>query len=233
MDQTIKLQQQPMAISATAAKLAIITAVAVLVLVALLHLLSPEFDPSWRMVSEYALGNFSWVLSIMFITWAISTWALYAAIRSQVHTRAGKTGLVFLLAAGTGMAMAAVFDVRQETMHGVAGLGMPFFCIAALLVSYSLKRNPAWRSAKRRIILTAHLPWISLVLMALTMVVLFNDFSKAGIDLSSGVKPQKLPDGVTAYVGWANRLLFIFFCTWTITVAGTAIRERERERERV
>jgi len=45
-----------------------------LLFLASLHVLSPEFDPSWRIVSEYALGNFGWVLSLMFVSWAVSWW---------------------------------------------------------------------------------------------------------------------------------------------------------------
>jgi membrane-bound metal-dependent hydrolase YbcI (DUF457 family) len=89
-------------IEVTAARLAIAAAAAVLLLLASLHVLSPEFDPSWRMVSEYANGHYGWVLSLMFASWAVSSWALAFAIRSQVRTIAGKIGLVFLIAAGVG-----------------------------------------------------------------------------------------------------------------------------------
>ena len=42
----------------------------------LLHALSPEFAPSWRMVSEYANGRFAWLLTIVFLAWAIGPFAL-------------------------------------------------------------------------------------------------------------------------------------------------------------
>ena len=48
------------------ARVAIGTSVAVLVLLAILHILSPEFNPAWRMVSEYANGKYAWVLSLLF-----------------------------------------------------------------------------------------------------------------------------------------------------------------------
>jgi hypothetical protein len=51
-------------ISAPAAWLAIAASAATLLLLASLHFLSPEFDPSWRMVSEYAFGHFGPVLSL-------------------------------------------------------------------------------------------------------------------------------------------------------------------------
>ncbi len=46
-----------------AAWLALIATSAALVLLAALHVLSPEFAPSWRMVSEYAFGHHAQLLS--------------------------------------------------------------------------------------------------------------------------------------------------------------------------
>jgi hypothetical protein len=62
-------------LSLPAARLAIAAAAAALLLLASLHVLSPEFDPSWRMVSEYANGHYGWVLSLMFAAWGVSSWA--------------------------------------------------------------------------------------------------------------------------------------------------------------
>jgi Protein of unknown function (DUF998) len=104
-----------------AARLAIGASLATLIFLASLHVLSPEFDPSWRMVSEYAVGHYGWVLSLMFLAWGISSWALAGAIWAQVTTKAGKAGLSFLLVAGIGEAMAAVFDIRHDVGHSIAG----------------------------------------------------------------------------------------------------------------
>jgi len=71
-------------ISKPAAWLSIAATAACLLFLASLHLLSPEFAPAWRMVSEYAYGHYGWVLSLMFLAWGISAWALAAAIWSQV-----------------------------------------------------------------------------------------------------------------------------------------------------
>src|SRR5437763_8721684 len=113
------------------ARLSIAAAAAVLLLLASLHVLSPEFDPSFRMVSEYALGQYGWVLSLMFLAWGISSWALAVAVWPQVKTRAGKVGLWFLVIAGIGEAMASAFDVSHDLGHGFAGvLGIVGFPIA-------------------------------------------------------------------------------------------------------
>ncbi|HEX8881741.1 MAG TPA: DUF998 domain-containing protein [Candidatus Acidoferrum sp.] len=116
------LASDPAKIVTPAAWLATILAVATILLLAGLHLASPEFDPSWRMISEYAFGHYGWVLSLMFLCWGTSSWALTVGIWSQVRTKSGKVGLWILVVAGIGEAMASVFDVTHNTGHAVAGL---------------------------------------------------------------------------------------------------------------
>ena len=67
-----------------AAWFAIFTNVGAVVLLAALHILSPEFSPSWRMISEYAFGHYGWVLSLMFLCSGVSCWALVLAIHSEI-----------------------------------------------------------------------------------------------------------------------------------------------------
>src|SRR5215510_12203696 len=86
-------------IEVAGAILAIVTAATALLLLASLHVLSPEFDPSFRMVSEYALGHYGWVLSLLFLAWGVSSWALAVALRSQVASKAGKVGWWLLVMA--------------------------------------------------------------------------------------------------------------------------------------
>src|SRR5437879_7671844 len=132
----------PSRTSQPAACLAIASAAAALLLLAILHVLSPEFDPAWRMVSEYANGHYGWVLSLMFAAWGVSSFALAFVVLPEARTTPVKIGLAFLTLAGTGQAMAAVFDVNHDTLHGVAGawgmLGLP---IAATLISVNLGRT--------------------------------------------------------------------------------------------
>ena len=112
-------------ISVPAARVAIAAAGAVLLLLASLHVLSPEFDPSWRVVSEYANGRYGWVLSLMFASWALSSWALAVTVWSQVNGIGGKIALGLLIAAGIGEAMASVFDIN----HPLHGLGWNHRCL--------------------------------------------------------------------------------------------------------
>ncbi len=210
-------------ISLTAVRLAIAASAAALLLLASLHVLSPEFDPSWRMVSEYANGQYGWVLSLMFASWAVSSWALAFAILSQVRTRAGKIGLVFLIAAGIGEAMASVFDINHP-LHGLAGMiGIGSLPVAAMLISISLGRTQVWAVAKKALLWTANLTWISVVLLAATFAILIVTYTQAGGDMTAEATTiTTLPTGVIALVGWANRLLVVVYCMWVITVAWRA-----------
>ncbi|MBV8068249.1 MAG: DUF998 domain-containing protein [Candidatus Eremiobacteraeota bacterium] len=54
------------------------------------HVLSPEFDPSWRVVSEYADGRYAWVLTLMFALCAFGTWALAYAVWPYATRRPGR-----------------------------------------------------------------------------------------------------------------------------------------------
>ena len=202
------------------ALLAIVAALVTLLLLVSLHVLSPEFDPSFRMVSEYALGHYGWVLSLMFLAWGMSSWALALAIWSQVKTKAGKVGWWFLIIAGLGEAMASVFDITHDPGHSIAGmLGIGGFPIAALLLSVSLGRNQAWRGARSPLLWIANLNWISVVLLGATLILMTVQFVQATGGHLPQQAPAHLPAGVLGLDGWADRLIVLSNCLWVIVAA--------------
>ncbi len=203
----------PRTIAAWAALLSLTASITTLVCLTGLHVLSPEFDPSWRVVSEYALGRHGWALSLMFLVWAISSWGLAFAIRSQVRTIGGRIGLVFLVAAGAGEAMASVFDLREPAPHNLAAaIAIPSLPIAAMLISVSLGRTQLWLPTRRAMLWAAKLTWFSLAVM---VAALFSLHRKAGV--------LRVP------IGWPNRFLIVIYCTWVIVVAWRASRLRGRD----
>jgi hypothetical protein len=209
----------PATISVPAARVAIAATGAVLLLLASLHVLSPEFDPSWRVVSEYANGRYGWVLSLMFAFWALSSWALAFTVWRQVSGIGGKIALSLLIAAGIGEAMASVFDINHP-LHDLAGfIGVLSLPIAAMMISVRLARTQAWSPAKYVLHWTANLTWVSLVLLVAALMITIR--GHAG-------PVSKMTPGVFAVVGWANRLLVVAYCVWVVTVAWQAIQLRRK-----
>jgi hypothetical protein len=210
------------AISEIAARVSFAAAALFLVLLAVLHFIKPEFDPSWNMISQYEIGHDGWLMQLAFLFLALSCVTLVVTIHSQVRTIWGRIGLVLLLVAAIGMTIAA-FNITDPittprakmsahgNMHGNGFLlGVPGLTIAAVLISLSLRRNAAWSSARRALLWTAQLPWVSLVAMIVTIMVML---------------PQnggKFGPGVA--VGSPNRLFIISCCVWLMTVAWHAIQ---------
>lgn len=215
---------------AAAARAAIAGAVLALLLLALLHVLSPEFDPAWRVVSEYANGHFGWVLSILFACWAVSSWALAFALRPHLHTLGGKIGIGFLVVSGIGEGLAALFDINQP-LHGLADvLGPLGFPIAAILISVAINRSgdfSAWAGGKKPLMWTAFLSVAVLVLMIASIVLLFETYTHAGGQIPADGKSLPLgtvlPHGVIALDGYFNRLLVVVFCVWNIFAASLVV----------
>jgi len=219
----------PSKIIVPAAWLAIIMTATTILLLASLHVLSPEFAPSWRMVSEYAFGQYGWVLSLMFLSWGISSWALAVAIWSQAKTKAGKAGLWFLVIAGIGEAMASAFDITHPIGHGIAGLlGVIGFPVAALLLSVALGGNEIWHAARRPLLWIANLSWISAVLLVATLAIMTMQMARINGGHLPQHAPKSLPPGVLALDGWADRLIVLSPCAWVLVAAWYAIPLRRK-----
>jgi hypothetical protein len=215
------LAQPRATIAQRGARLSLAATLLFLVLLLALHVIEPQFAPSWRMVSEYETGNYGWVMQLAFLCLSLSCVALFLAIRSALLTRGGKIGLGFLLASAFGIALAAFFTADPITappgagtihgmLHGIAAIiGLPTLPIAALLTTRSLLRNPAWERAKRGLLITAHATWVSLaVMIALVAVQL----------------PHAGGFGPTVWVGWTNRLVMVVYSGWLLTAAWYALQ---------
>src|SRR5882757_8358560 len=121
-DKATIIKSDKTTISLPAAWVAFLATITTILFLLSLQVLSPEFNPAWRMVSEYAYGHYGWVLSLMFFVWGISSWALAVALWPQIATNGGKVGLLFLIIAGIGEALASVFDITHDIGHSIAGL---------------------------------------------------------------------------------------------------------------
>jgi len=213
------------AISRTAALLSFAGAATFVLLLAALHFIKPELDPSWHFISEYAIGDYGWMMVLAFLSLTLSYVSLVVAIRSQLRTIAGRIGLTLLLVSALGLTIAAVFTTdpitvsgnavtTEGTLHnvgGTLGIAMPF---AAALVGWKLARSPAWSSAKRAVLRSTGLGLVAFVASFVSLGVLVSQSGgRFGPDVS---------------VGWPNRIEMLAYCVWLMTVAWQAVRLRGR-----
>ena len=211
------------AISQVMARLSFVAAAAFVVLLAALHVIKPELDPSWRFISEYAIGDYGWMMVLAFFSLALSYVTLFIAIRSQIRTISGRIGLALLLVSAAGLTMAGIFTTDPITasqdgmtaegylhsLGGWLGFAMPF---AAALVSWSLARDQAWSPARRSLIWAAGLAWIGFLVSLVSLGVMVSQ--------SSG------QFGPEVLVGWPTRFEIFTYCVWLMVVAWRAADER-------
>jgi Protein of unknown function (DUF998) len=208
------------AVNLIVGQLALATSILSLLCLLTLHFVSPEFQPSWRMISEYALGAHRWLITAFFVLWGVSSLLLAAILWPAMTNWWGLLGVVLLILSGVGEIMGGLFDVKHP-WHGLAfGLGVPSLPIAALLIGYTLISIDPWSRHGFSILVSTHAAWISLILMAVAMGVMFAGFKKAGIPMDPNAPPpDRVPDGVIALGGYANRLLVLCYVGWLIVIA--------------
>jgi hypothetical protein len=213
------------AVSSAAARLSFAAAATFVVLLAALHFIKPELDPSWHFISEYAIGEYGWIMVLAFLSLAIGYVSLFVSLLSQLRTIAGRIGLALLLVSALGLTIAAIFTTdpitvsenavtTEGTLHnlgGTLGLAMPF---AAVLIGWKLAPNPAWSSARRPILWATGLALVAFVVSFVSLSVM--------VSLSGG------KFGPEVLVGWPNRFEIVAYSVWLMVVARQAIRVRSQ-----
>lgn len=198
---------------------------AFVVLLVALHFLKPEIDPSWRFISEYALGAYGWLMAIAFLALSLAYSGLAIALWSHLRSRGGRIGLALLLVSAVGLALAGLFTTDPITMSpgstttrgsihslgGTLGMAMPF---AAVLVTRELRKHPAWAVVRRRLAWSA----IAAVLAFFASLLCFAVM----LSRSHGAF------GPDVLVGWPNRVEMLAYCVWLMVAAHSATREGRR-----
>ena len=203
--------------TAVAPRLAIAGTVAVALLIISLHAIKPEFEPSWRFISEYAIGPYGWIMKLAFLIWAASFILLALPLRNEVKTWVGKAGVVILFIVAAALVFAGLFAqdpvtatpdelTTSGTVHAIASMiGIPGIPIAAVLISSSLVRtNPAWTPHRSSVMWSAHATWISLALMVAYLA--------WAVPRAGGFNPEVL-------AGWMNRLVVATYLAWQFAIA--------------
>ena len=126
-----------------AALIAAVAAAVNLLVLGLLHVVSPEVDPVTRAVSEYALGDFGWLATIGTVAEGVGAIALAVALRRE------RAAALLLLVFGLMKLAMPLFPVDAlgapatpaGRVHSVLGILTFFlFPLAALLLFGALRR---------------------------------------------------------------------------------------------
>lgn len=200
-----------------ASYMAVIFSATFLVILFFLHFLKPEFDPSWRMISEYEIGRYGWMMSLAFFCWGSSVFSLLVALWHSLQTIGGKLGYLWLLLIGIALFGAGIFITNPitdtttsttNTLHILCGAFLILtFPIASSLVVGSLARKEEWSVARRALF------WVE-VLVWLSMFAFFGS-----IIVSNTINPSAGRVGPDVYLGWPNRFMVVSYNVWLITIA--------------
>ncbi|CAN5840129.1 hypothetical protein BH18ACT6_BH18ACT6_20280 [soil metagenome] len=143
------------------ARVAVAGSLLCIALIALLHALEPEFNDS-NAVSEYALGDFGWLMNIAFFSGAAGIGTL-AFVLHQSVARSGTAiaGIVLLSLAAVAWLLLGVGNIDPEgadaTTHGLIHgigylLGLPTRLAAPIVLAAAFRRDER-RADHRRLTL--------------------------------------------------------------------------------
>ena len=192
-----------------------------LIILALLHFLKPELQPHWRMISEYEIGRFGWLMQAAFFCWGLSVFALLMVIWPSLESMGGLIGRWWFVVIGLALIGAGIFKTNAitdestnlpNTLHALCGvLVILTFPIAATLTQQSLLQNAAWMTAHTPLLVGTSVIWIG-------MISFF-----ASIIISRRLDPSAGRVGPHVYLGWPNRFMVFTYALWLIIVASKAL----------
>jgi len=192
----------------------IVFAILFVLILIVLHFLKPELDPKWRMISEYEIGKYGWLMRIAFFSWGLSTLSVLLMI-----SRIGNGSyLIYIWLSVLVLALfgAGIFKTNPimettkstvNTIHTICGsIVILTFPILAIVICV------------RYIGLNAiNVPGILIGITVLAWIAQFGFFSSISISQKKDPKAGRV--GPTIYLGWPNRIMVLVYALWAITFA--------------
>ena len=190
----------------------IISGLAFLAILFILHFIKPEFDPSWRMISEYEIGKNGWMMRVAFFIWAI-------CIGSFVFNLLEVSGTIHyviyiwysviaiaLIGAGTFKTDPITNSTNSFTnvMHKVCGsiMILTFPIIGTVFTVTYIKSEEI--SMKWLLIIMTALLWMGQIWFFMATA----SAQKKNPNVKQGSPEIKL--------GWPNRIMVIIYVIWLI-----------------
>jgi hypothetical protein len=205
------------------AYISIIFAVAFLAILFSLHFLKREFDPSWRMISEYEIGRYGWMMRLAFFCWGASVLALLINIWPSLQPIGGTISRWWFVLIALALFGAGIFKTnpitdrtpnRENTLHALCGaIVLLTFPIAATLAVTNLLHDPLWSANRGFLIAGIVLVWIGMVTyFAYVIIARVKDPNAGEVG------------GPHVLQGWPNRFMVVTYITWIILMAMIALR---------
>jgi hypothetical protein len=195
------------------ARTALAAVVVCLSLLAALHFIEPEFDPSKRLISEYELSRYGWVMSLAFFSLGIGVLAMLRSTGDAAAPRRGRIGRWWFVAIGIALFGAGTFypyptPNLASYLHGLCGaIVIVMFPIAATLYRATLANSQAWTTSRGGLRWATGFVWLGLL-------------SFAGSTLVVGIISQPVErSNPHLIIGWQNRFMIVTYSLWLVVVS--------------
>jgi len=128
------------------ARIVLLCAAYFVIVLIVLHILEPEFDPRFRFMSEYALGDYGWLMTTTFFALGLVPFLTAIGLQNVYESsRSIRIGLGLLVVAAIFIWLAGIF--RDSIPHLLAGVvAFPSMVMAVLLLSWTFRRAAGWQT---------------------------------------------------------------------------------------
>ena len=115
----------------------------------ILHILEPEFDPRFRFMSEYALGDYGWLMTTTFFVLGLAAFAVAVGLRQVPQSsRSTRIGIGLMAVGALFIWLAGIF--KDSIPHLLASVVVfPSIVMALLLLSWTFRRAAEWQTIYR------------------------------------------------------------------------------------
>jgi len=187
-----------------------------------LHFLEPEYDPKWRMISEYEIGKYGFLMQGAFFSWGASVLVLLIGLWRFIGSLGGTIGWIWLLLIVLALVGAGLFKTnaitdttpsRDNTIHTICGsIVILTFPIASTLIANTLLQNPFWAPYTLAVFNFTLLNWLGMIGFFGSII-----WSRKKDPSAGRVGPKVL-------LGWPNRIMVVLYNAWVIVLAICAIQ---------
>jgi len=145
----------------------------------LLHLLRSDYAVASHMISDYAVGQYGWIMTTWFVGMSIACLMLALGLkRSGLNTILANLGMILLGIASMGLLVSAAFPTDLDdapttqtgNIHTISFLiNVLSILIATSLISFSFGSHPRWKSYQAKSLIFTALILIAFVIQFLTL----------------------------------------------------------------